>query len=413
MNYKFIGLKNCRSAHICGNITYVSTDFSVYILDEITTKFLSVLKNDSSYEGVRNCFKNQMNLDFNETMKLIKEILEVNKSFIGFSECANQIKITGKEGMAFPQNIQISLTNKCIHLCKHCFKNCKKQGNELSYENIVNLIEQLKEECHQIELTGGEPFLYPDIIKLVDTYDKTILFNVTTSGYLLKKFRIEDLKKFNLIQISLLGSTAALHDDFVGVKGSYEIVTSNIRWLCENNIKVIVSRTITVFEQKEIENFIILCESLGVKYILFGIVLDIGRAEHTHCSTEREEQKKIEDFLKEKAEKYSNIEIMIDNESKYFGGKSRDVFHCVGGKQRWYIEESGEIFPCTYCLRKELSMGNYIEDKLLISKLIYSNFYDKYNERIATELFRSNRKQFWNNYLNKICCNIRVPEIEK
>ena len=413
MSNKFIGLKNCRSAHICGNITYVSTDFSIYILDEITTKFLSVLKNDSSYGTVIDCFQSKMNLDLTETIKLIQEILEVNEAFIGFSKCANQIKITGKEGVAFPQNVQISLTNKCIHLCKHCFKNCKKHGNELPYEKVVDLIEQLKEECQQIELTGGEPFLYPYIIKLVNEYHKEILFNITTSGYLLKKFKIEDLKKFNLIQISLLGSTASLHDNFVGVKGSYEIVTNNIRWLCENDIEVIVSRTITVFEQKEVENFIELCRSFGVKHILFGIVLDIGRAEYAHCGTGQEEQKKLEDFLKENSKKYNGIEIMIDNENKYFKGKSRDVFHCVGGRLRWYIEESGEIFPCTYCLRKELSMGNYIEDKMVVSKLLYTNFYDKYNGRIATELFKSNKKQFWNDYLNKICHNIRVPEIEK
>lgn len=38
---------------------------------------------------------------------------------------------------------------------------------------------------------------------------------------------------------------------------------------------------------------------------------------------------------------------------------------------------------------------------------------NEYYERITTELFKSNKKQFWNDYLNKICQNIMVPEIEK
>ena len=90
---------------------------------------------------------------------------------------------------------------------------------------------------------------------IVDAFKESFRFRVTTSGYVLRKFSINDLKKFDMIQISLQGSSGVIHDSFVAKKGSFDIVTNNIRWLCNQKVNVIVSRSLASCQKDNIDNF--------------------------------------------------------------------------------------------------------------------------------------------------------------
>ncbi len=409
----YIKLINCSAVHIYQESAYVYTDSAIYVLDEISSRFVELLRHTSEYDKLLNAFEKSLNFARQEAVDTIQEIIDVNKKFFSFSDTPNNICITGRCGMAYPHMLQISLTNRCVHNCRHCFKNCVFTGKSLSYSVITGLLDQISSECKSVEFTGGEPFLHNDIMNLVTRYQDKISFNVTTSGFILHQFNISDLKKFHLIQISLHGSTEQMHDAFVGKNGSFKMVTKNIKWLCDNELNVVLSRTIVAFDKKELEGFINLCISLGVKRLILGIILPLGRAVQNNCATANEECRRLEEFLEDSRNKYKEISIAVDNETAVSNKPSKYVFHCIGGRLHWYVNEDGAVYPCTYCQREELSIGNLIDNPDLFNEIIYNGKYEEYNQRIANNFYVINDLYRYQKLsINDICSNIREAEIQ-
>jgi MoaA/NifB/PqqE/SkfB family radical SAM enzyme len=85
------------------------------------------------------------------------------------------------------------VTNDCNAHCQHCFiyslKDVPKKytGKTLSLEEIKKTAKSLKNSLVNVSLTGGEPFLNPDLPKIVNLYcreAKVTAINITTNASL-------------------------------------------------------------------------------------------------------------------------------------------------------------------------------------------------------------------------------------
>ena len=89
----------------------------------------------------------------------------------------------------------------------------------------------------QVKLTGGEPLLHPDFLKMVDLLrEKGLGLTIETNGLLLTETLARYLKEkstLRLISVSLDGACPETHDAFRGVKGSFEKACRAIRYLAE------------------------------------------------------------------------------------------------------------------------------------------------------------------------------------
>src|SRR5699024_3730973 len=91
--------------------------------------------------------------------------------------------------------------------------------------------------------TGGEPFLSPHILTLVDFLEKSDeikQFDILTNGTCITDEHIAALvqsKKLHQIQISLDGPIEEIHDGVRG-KGTFRKVLETIKKLQANNIEV-------------------------------------------------------------------------------------------------------------------------------------------------------------------------------
>ncbi len=79
----------------------------------------------------------------------------------------------------------IEIIQKCLNRCVHC-SSCSTEQSPLALklEDIVNLVEGLKNlGVERICLSGGEPLLHPDIIKIVEIVrEKGITTDIYTCG---------------------------------------------------------------------------------------------------------------------------------------------------------------------------------------------------------------------------------------
>jgi radical SAM protein with 4Fe4S-binding SPASM domain len=127
-------------------------------------------------------------------------------------------------------------------------------------------------EAVQIRLTGGEPTLHPEflsIFELVTSYDAWV--TVFTNGRWNDPERflaaIQGRRHFSGLLISLHGATAASHEAFSGVPGSFDETVANIQRAVRQGITVAVSTVITRFSWNELEDVVQLARSLGVHHI--------------------------------------------------------------------------------------------------------------------------------------------------
>ncbi|MDK2970823.1 MAG: hypothetical protein PWP23_578 [Candidatus Sumerlaeota bacterium] len=129
-----------------------------------------------------------------------------------------------------PSNITLSLTNRCNLACPTCaFWKTPNEAKEteLTLDEMKTLLAQLREWLGPfvLGLTGGEPFLRPEIFDLIDEADRLGIRTMTVNnGSLLPPRRIEQIKKspIDLISFSLNHLDPAIHDETRGHPGSAE-----------------------------------------------------------------------------------------------------------------------------------------------------------------------------------------------
>ena len=156
---------------------------------------------------------------------------------------------------------------QCNLTCTQCYVESSPTNNSIPYLTYETF-EKYLNEAHQqdfnkldIYFTGGEPFLNPDILKMLDKAldygDTTVLTNGTKfNDKLINKLDQKiSSKKYKLIfRISLDGTTAEQHDAFRG-KGTFEKTLKGIKKVSEKNYKTIITtfRSWKKYETKNVE----------------------------------------------------------------------------------------------------------------------------------------------------------------
>lgn len=117
------------------------------------------------------------------------------------------------------------ITWRCNFRCSMCSIWKRKIDEEMSIEELAVVVSKLK-FIKYLKITGGEPFLHPNIINLVKVIIKEInpfVLHITTNGFFTEE--VEDfLKQFGAsflhLKVSIDGPEK-VHDEIRGVSGSF------------------------------------------------------------------------------------------------------------------------------------------------------------------------------------------------
>ena len=180
------------------------------------------------------------------------------------------------------------LTHGCNLACRHCWLSPEFQKNDGSTGGHLdfNLFKQAIDEgiplgLGSAKLTGGEPLLHPDFVRMVDYLnEKEIRVTIETNGTLLTKDLAVYLKENStawFISVSIDGANAQTHDRFRGVKGAFDKSTRAIRYLSEAGYKPQLIMSIHEGNVSEIEETVRLAESLGAGSVKFNLIQPTGR----------------------------------------------------------------------------------------------------------------------------------------
>lgn len=388
----YVYLKNINELHYIENYLYViKKNGGIEKVDKEKEEILKLLyKNINDFEQIidilylkeKNIEKSKIRYSVNQSIGKMKDIIEI--SFSSKKYFQNKIMLTGEKEKSFPISVQIALTNRCLHKCKHCFINASKNGKEINKLTLEKILNYLKQKTINIEFTGGEPFLYTELEDIIEKYETDFKFSVTTSGYWGKKYNSNFLKKFDLIQLSLYGYSEHEHNQFVGVKESFTDVMKNIHKIMDANINLIVQTQARNNDIEEMRKFIVLCIQEGIKNIMIGVISPIGRAKKMKI-WENYNIDIIQNNIKKLKEEFKNIiNIIFFDEQYKMVCHSSNFFSCKAGKIKWYITETGIIMPCALVDRNIFSMGNIDNNDHinLVEKNMYMDIQNRwYSER--------------------------------
>lgn len=272
----------------------------------------------------------------------------------------------------------IQLTEKCNLHCEHCFVSANGDGQEMDFEKIQdNILPQLlKNSVSKVTLTGGEPFVYPKLLNVIELLLKNnIAVSICTNATLITESFLDRLKKYNNLHfnVSLDGFSSSSHGRFRGNDNVklYNTIINNIKLLGERGLLNGILVTPNIYSS--LQEYIQLCEFAKMchaKYVLMNPLSQLGRGEKSVNLAFNDQQM---NKLKQATQKFNdeNMEMVY---IRFPNIDKKPLSECVAGKIM-YIFTNGDIAFCPYMVFASKNDGSlYDSNKFILGNIFEQEF---------------------------------------
>lgn len=246
-------------------------------------------------------------------------------------------------------SVIFEITPKCNFNCVHCYLHDNHVAEELSYQEIVEIIDILYDkEVLFLTLTGGEIFCRKDFLDIyLYAKKKGFIVELYSNGYLINQDIINTFKKYPplLVDISLYGSSEETYRKVTGVAGAYERVIDNISRLKAAGIRVSVKTPVLNVYYNELEEIKAIAERFDIPFRfgleIFPTIDNDDKTQHYRVNLYDALKYEFSEKGSRKedpgsAESFDTIDLM----------KERPLFRCKLGRASCAIDYEGRMCPC-------------------------------------------------------------------
>jgi MoaA/NifB/PqqE/SkfB family radical SAM enzyme len=186
--------------------------------------------------------------------------------------------------MNFPQSISLTITNHCNLRCQMCGQwseegyircNLESLKHEMSVADWKGVVDELA--AHNIKsmlLRGGEIFMFPGIIELLEyIHNKSMFISIDTNGTMLKQYA-EDIVRIGNMHLTIsVDGPEPVHDAVRGVPGTFQRIKEGVACLAElerqggNKISRSICFTISRYNYRSLGVMPEVARSLGLASI--------------------------------------------------------------------------------------------------------------------------------------------------
>lgn len=244
--------------------------------------------------------------------------------------------------------IYLDVSNICNFRCVHCYAEMETESETpfLSYENAKTLLAKISiaGKCN-IRITGGEPFLNPDIDAIIDLVPQVIepmrRHSIATNGSFSFEQAIKAIRLKYELQVSIYGMTEKTFQLFTKKPPTiFNDLMSKLIRIAEAGYAndVVLSMSVTELNYCEIDAFLEFATQYGFRKVL-NRPASAGRA----------------------AEKWNIIQLSEDHQLQFAKITSKEIpFFCYHLCQLFWasVGITGDLTPCPYFRTQEMCMGN-------------------------------------------------------
>lgn len=286
---------------------------------------------------------------------------------------------TGKKA---PRIIAWEITRSCNLSCAHC-RAAAEFGHypgELSLDECKAVIDDIASITNPILIvTGGEPFMRPDIWDIIDyAHEKGCMPVVGTNGTVVTEEIAQKMAEHGIkrMSVSLDFPNAQEHDEFRGQKGSFDDAIAGIRRAQDAGVGVQINMTVTKKNAERMEDMHELSRELDAVAFHPFLLVPTGRGEslrEIELSPMEYEEVLTWAYYKQKtsalhfkptdAPQYYRI---AHQQSRAEGSRMTAEEYgleamtrgCLGGITFAFISHVGDVQPCGYF---DMQLGNVKE----------------------------------------------------
>jgi radical SAM protein with 4Fe4S-binding SPASM domain len=158
-------------------------------------------------------------------------------------------------GELLVQRLEFEITHRCNLRCRHCFLQDAEPAPELSPAETLRVLTDIGQAgCGVVNFTGGEATLRPDLPDLITAAAQMGLRpTLITNGTTMTRALADRLAGAGCasVEVSIHGATAATHDAFTGLPGSFTQATEALGRLGGAGLPTKVIFVVTQFNYHE------------------------------------------------------------------------------------------------------------------------------------------------------------------
>ncbi len=312
----------------------------------------------------------------------------LNSMFVGEEK---KLAFRDREGFRPPDVMVISVTSKCNLNCRGCWAKEFRGDPDLSFEAIDRVICEAKEfGLHFFTITGGEPFMRPDMLDLYEKHNDC-WFLIYTNGLCIDERVVKRLAKLGNTGQMLSVEGMEEETDARRGKGTFKKVERAAKMMRDMGVLVGFSATATRHNVAVVSSpeFIDTMIDWGALIGWYFQYIPVGDRPDANLMVTPEQR----DFLRHRlyTERATKPIFLAD-----FWNDGTAVNGCMaGGKRYLHINSKGDIEPCAFC------------------HFAVDNVYDKtVTEALRSPFFRAIRERIpYDGNLLRCCMLIDRPEV--
>ena len=300
------------------------------------------------------------------TLKNPTQAFSFLRTLFWLKKAANLRESWKSKGCLIPPILIFSITNECNLNCPGCYNQSffQSDGKEISDEKLWQIADEAKElGVSFFVIAGGEPFLRPVILDIMNKYPE-IIFLVFTNGTLIDDKMIERFKKQKNVapMISLEGNQEETNER--RGEGTFEQLQQTMTQMKKLSIFFGLSLTLVRknFETITAEEFISKCAKFGCKFFLFIEYTPTQEGTEDWVLTENQ-RSQVRNMMQNYRSKYPSLFIAVPWDEDDVGG-------CLSaGRGFVHINAAGDLEPCPFAPFSDTNVRDYALKDALQSKL--------------------------------------------
>lgn len=286
----------------------------------------------------------------------------------GYNHLAEALYLRSGADLTKPVSFYALINERCNVKCRYCkFWRLPEYKPEMTIEQWQTALLSIRAfvGTYSINFSGGEPFLKPGFLDLMDFCRKNgIHSGVTTNGSTLNRknaARLVETQPFNL-NISCDAPSAELHDYLRGYPSLFERLVNGIRYVRDARDKAGLNFPIVIKTTVNAKNFRLLPEMVKWTQEVGATALNLQPLDRWTQETYDElwieesdwpELERVQNTLialKRAGEPIMNSETVINQMVKHFREEKAppEAMPCRVGMRDFFIRTNGDVQTCFY-----------------------------------------------------------------